>query len=177
VSEPLPIWTIGHSTRTIEEFTAVLEAHGIEAILDVRRFPGSRRLPQFQAAALESALAARGIAYRWLPALGGRRRPDADSPNVGWRNASFRAYADHVASEEFAGGLFELLTIAGGLRSAVMCAEVLWWRCHRRLISDVLVSLGETVLHIRGEEAPEPHRLTPPARLVNGALTYAEPDA
>jgi uncharacterized protein (DUF488 family) len=174
VTEPPPsIWTIGHSTRTIEELAAVLVAHEIEAVLDVRRFPGSRRLPQFQAAPLEAALAARGIAYHWLPALGGRRRPDPDSPNVGWRNASFRAYADHVASEEFAEGLFELLTIAGGLRSAVMCAEVLWWRCHRRLISDVLVSLGVDVLHIRGEEAPEAHRLTPPARIEDGALTYA----
>jgi uncharacterized protein (DUF488 family) len=169
----LPVLTIGHSTRPIEELLAVLEAHGVEAVLDVRRFPGSRRLPQFQSAALEAALAARGIAYRWLPALGGRRRPDADSRNVTWRNPSFRAYADHVAGEEFAEGLFELQMIAGGLRSVVMCAEVLWWRCHRRLISDVLVSLGESVLHVRGEEAPEAHRLTPPAHIVDGVLTYA----
>ena len=173
----LPVLTIGHSTHPIEEFLAILEAHGVEALLDVRRFPGSRRLPQFQSAALESALAARGIAYRWLPALGGRRRPDADSPNVAWRNPSFRAYADHVASEEFAEGLFELTMIAGGLRSAVMCAEVLWWRCHRRLISDVLVSLGETVLHVRGEEPAEAHRLTPPAHIVDGVLTYASEPA
>jgi uncharacterized protein (DUF488 family) len=173
VSEPLSVWTIGHSTRPIEEFVAVLAAHGIEAVLDVRRFPGSRRLPQFQSAQLESELASRGIAYRWLPTLGGRRRPAPDSPNVAWRNDSFRAYADHVASEEFADGLFDLLMIGGGLRSAVMCAEVLWWRCHRRLISDVLVSLGERVWHIRGEEPAEAHRLTPPARMVDGALTYA----
>jgi uncharacterized protein (DUF488 family) len=169
----LPVLTIGHSTRPIEEFITVLEAHGVEAVLDVRRFPGSRRLPQFQSAALEAALATRGIAYRWLPALGGRRRPEADSRNVTWRNPSFRAYADHVASEEFAEGLFELFAIAGGLRSVVMCAEVLWWRCHRRLIADVLVSLGEHVLHVRGEEAPEAHRLAPPARIVDGVLTYA----
>jgi uncharacterized protein (DUF488 family) len=172
VSEPLPIWTIGHSTRPIEEFAKVLEAHGIEAILDVRRFPGSRRLPQFQAAALESELAARGVAYRWLPALGGRRRPDADSPNVGWRNDSFRAYADHTASEEFAEGLFELLMIGRGLRSAVMCAEVLWWRCHRRIIADVLVSLGIDVVHIADATHATPHLLADPARVVGSRLSY-----
>lgn len=173
MTDPLPIFTIGHSTRSIEEFTAILAAHDIEAVLDVRRFPGSRRLPQFQAGALEAALAERGVAYQWIPALGGRRRPAPDSPNVAWRNASFRAYADHVASEEFAEGLFELLMLGRGLRSAVMCAEVLWWRCHRRLISDVLVSLGERVLHVRDASPAEAHRLTPPARTVDGVLTYA----
>jgi len=172
---PPTIWTIGHSTRTIEEFLGVLEAHRIEALADVRRFPGSRRLPQFGAEALERALASRGIAYRWLQALGGRRRPDAESPNVAWRHPAFRAYADHVESEEFAAGLFELLLIGSGLRTAMMCSEVLWWRCHRRLIADVLTSLGIEVVHVRDERHAEPHRLTAPARLVDGALSYEAP--
>jgi uncharacterized protein (DUF488 family) len=167
------VWTVGHSTRPPDDFLAVLAAYRIEALLDVRRFPGSRRLPQYQGAALDAALAERGVAYRWLAALGGRRRPDPDSPNTGWRHPAFRAYADHVASEEFAGGLLELLVVAHGLRTAIMCAEVLWWRCHRRLVADVLTSLGVPVVHVRDANAAEPHRLTAPARVVDGVLTYA----
>jgi uncharacterized protein (DUF488 family) len=112
------VWTIGHSTRAIEEFLATLGTHGIETIVDVRRFPGSRRLPQFGAAALASALAERGIAYRWIGELGGRRQPDPASPNDAWRHSAFRAYADHMATDEFAAGLFELEMIASGSRSA-----------------------------------------------------------
>lgn len=167
------IWTIGHSTRSIEEFLAVLAAHRIELVADVRRFPGSRRLPHFAADALEQSLASAGIAYRWFPSLGGRRRPDPASPNLAWRHAAFRAYADHIATEEFAEGLFELSLLAGGLRTAVMCSEILWWRCHRRLIADVLTSLGTPVAHIRDHTTPELHRLTAPARVVRGRLTYA----
>lgn len=166
------VWTLGHSTRPIDELLDVLAAYRIELLVDVRRFPGSRRLPQFQSAPLEAALAARGLAYRWIPALGGRRRPDADSPHTGWRHPAFRAYADHVHDEEFAEGLCELLTLASGLRTAIMCAEVLWWRCHRRLIADVLVTLGYDVVHIRDAHHAEPHRIAPPARLVRGRLTY-----
>ena len=169
---PGTVWTIGHSTRAVEELLAVLDAYGIETVVDVRRFPGSRRLPQFGADALEEALGGRGIGYRWIAALGGRRRPEPDSPNTGWRHPAFRAYADHTASEEFADGLFELLMIAGGARTAVMCAEVLWWRCHRRLIADVLVSLGVEVVHIRDERQAEPHRLAAPARLARGRLRW-----
>jgi uncharacterized protein (DUF488 family) len=171
------IWTIGHSTLPIEAFVARLEAHGVELVADVRRFPGSRRQPQFETTALAASLATRGVEYRWLPALGGRRRSAPGSSNLGWRHAAFRAYAEHVESEEFAAGLVELLSLAGGLRTAVMCAEVLWWRCHRRLIADVLVSLGWEVLHIRDERTAEAHRLAPPARLVDGGLTYETPDA
>jgi uncharacterized protein (DUF488 family) len=167
------IWTIGHSTRSIDELLAVLSAHHIEAIVDVRRFPGSRRLPQFAAETLEASLAASGIDYRWIAALGGRRRPDPSSPNDGWRHPAFRAYADHIATEEFAAGLFELLMIAGGLGTAIMCAEILWWRCHRRIIADVLTSLGHEVRHIRDAGEAELHRLGPPARLVGGVLMYA----
>ena len=167
------IWTVGHSTRSSEEFLAVLDAYRIEAVADVRRFPGSRRLPQFGADALAEALAAHGIAYTGIPALGGRRQPDAHSLNLGWRHPAFRGYADHVASEEFAGGLFELLVVAGGLRTAIMCAEVLWWRCHRRLIADVLTSLGVQVVHIRDAQVSEVHRIGAPGRVVGGRLTYA----
>ena len=167
------VWTVGHSTRPIEEFLAALAPYGIELVADVRRFPGSRRLPQYGEAALRTALAAHGVDYCWLPALGGRRRPAADSPNVAWRHPAFRAYADHVATEEFAGGLSELVGLAHGLRTAVMCSEILWWRCHRRLIADVLTSLDIPVEHIRDENFAEPHRLTAPARLVRGRLTYA----
>ena len=166
------IWTLGHSTRLLDEFLAVLAAHEIEHVADVRRFPASRRLPQFEASALEVSLARSGIVYQWMPALGGRRRFDPDSPNDGWRNTAFRAYADHVATEEFAGGLFELLMAANGLRTAIMCAELLWWRCHRRIIADVLSSLGAPVTHIRDARVAEPHKLAPPARIVSGQLRY-----
>jgi uncharacterized protein (DUF488 family) len=166
------LWTVGHSTRSLEEFVDLLRGYEIELVADVRRFPGSRRLPQFGSAALEAALAVHGIAYCWLPALGGRRRPDADSPNVAWRHPAFRAYADHVATPEFAEGLFELQLLATGLRTVVMCAEVLWWRCHRRLIADVLVSLGWPVIDIRDDRHAEPHQLTSPARQIDGGVTY-----
>jgi uncharacterized protein (DUF488 family) len=166
------VWTVGHSTRPLAEFLGVLGAHGIELVVDVRRFPGSRRLPHYAGDALAAALDAQGIAYCGLPALGGRRRPDPASPNTSWRHPAFRAYADHVATEAFAAGLFELLMVAPGLRTVVMCAEVLWWRCHRRLIADVLLSLGVPVMHIRGAGEAEPHRLAPPGRIARGQLTY-----
>jgi len=169
----LVVWTIGHSVRTATELIAALLPYDIELVADVRRFPGSRRLPQFSAAALEHELAAADIAYCSLPALGGRRKPAKDSPNTGWRVAAFRGYADYVDTEEFASGLMELLMLANGLRTAVMCAEVLWWRCHRRLIADVLVWLGIRVVHIRDAANAEDHRLAPPARVIGGKLSYA----
>jgi uncharacterized protein (DUF488 family) len=168
------VYTIGHSTRSANELLAALEAHGIEVLVDVRRLPGSNRLPQFDSATLEQTLAERGIDYRWIAQLGGRRRPDPDSPNTGWRHPAFRAYADHIATEEFADGLFELLMIAGGRRTVIMCAEVLWWRCHRRLIADVLVTLGFTVVHIFDADKQEVHRLAPPAMLVGHELSYVD---
>lgn len=166
------VWTVGHSTRGIDEFRSVVKAHHIELIADVRRFPGSRRLPQFEGGALEAALDDRDIAYRWIPELGGRRRPNTDSVNLGWRNAGFRGYADHMETEEFANGLMELLMLGQGMRTAVMCAEILWWRCHRRIISDVVVSLGIDVLHIRDASVVEPHKVAPPARIMSGRLRY-----
>lgn len=170
---PITVWTVGHSTRTAPEFQNVLSAHRIELVVDVRRFPASRRLPQFGAAALERDLAAVEMSYHWLAALGGRRPPAPGSPNDGWRHPAFRGYADYLATEDFAVGLFDLLMLGAGLRTAIMCAELLWWRCHRRLIADVLVSLGIEVVHIRDSERSEAHRLAAPARLVRGRLTYA----
>jgi uncharacterized protein (DUF488 family) len=168
------VYTIGHSTRSSEELIDLLEAAGIELLVDVRRMPGSRRLPQFDSPTLRDTLVEKGIDYRWIPALGGRRRSTPESLNTGWRHAAFRAYADHMATEEFADGLFELTMLARGRRTVVMCAEVLWWRCHRRLIADVLVALGFDVVHILAADKQESHRLAPPARVVRGRLTYAE---
>jgi uncharacterized protein (DUF488 family) len=175
---PIPetIWTIGHSTRPIDEFLRVLDAHRIEAIADVRRFPGSRKHPQYGREALESMLAAHGIAYLWLPELGGRRQPTPQSPNTAWRNAAFRGYADHMASEEFAHGMAKLLALAAGARSAILCAEAVWWRCHRALISDALCARGITVEHITDARHTVPHPLTQPARIVDGRLSYAGPE-
>jgi uncharacterized protein (DUF488 family) len=168
----ITVWTIGHSTRTLDEFLALLSEYRIEAVADVRRFPGSRRYPQYLEASLAATLNARGITYRWLPALGGRRRARPDSPNIAWRNLSFRGYADHIDSEEFAEGLAELLALAGGLRTTLMCAEAVWWRCHRSLIADVLCAGGTPVVHILDGRHSTLHPYTSPARVVAGRLTY-----
>ena len=169
----MTIWTIGHSTRPLDEFIAILETYAIEVVVDVRRYPGSRRLPQFNSDALARDLSKSRIDYRWIPALGGRRRSSGGAPVTAWRHPAFRGYAEYAMTEEFADGLFELLMIAGGLRTAIMCAEVLWWRCHRRIIADVLTSVGLDVVHIRDARAAEHHRLSPPGHLVGGTLSYA----
>lgn len=164
------VWTIGHSTRSSDELRSALRAYEIELLVDVRRFPGSRRLPQFGHDALRDDLTSHGLAYCWIAALGGRRRPEPDSLNSGWRHPAFRAYADYIATEEFAEGLLELLMLANGLRTAIMCSEVLW--CHRRLISDVLVSIGVSVTHIRDAKVSEEHKISAPGHLVDGELSY-----
>lgn len=168
----LTVWTVGHSTHSFEAFLSVLEPYRIEAIADVRRYPGSRRQPQYHEPTLRAALGARGIEYCWLPALGGRRTPGKQSINGGWRHPAFRGYADHLAAEEFSAGLAELIRLSCEHRTAIMCSEVLWWRCHRRLISDVLVSRGVEVIHIMSGEKSQRHRLGPPARVIDGRLTY-----
>ena len=173
----MTVWTIGHSTRSTEEFLAALAAHEIEAVVDVRRFPGSRRLPQFGTAALEASLRAGGVSYAWIDALGGRRRADAESPNDAWNNDAFRGYADHTGTEEFAHGLVELLMVVSGLRTAIMCAELLWWRCHRRIIADYLIAAGEAVFHILSGDRTEPAHLTPGVvRGDDGTLLYPKAD-
>jgi uncharacterized protein (DUF488 family) len=172
-TRPATIWTVGHSTRPLEAFLALLGAFGIRAVADVRRFPGSRRHPQYGRDALAAALAAHGIAYRWIPALGGRRNPRPDSPNTGWRNPAFRGYADYTASAEFAAGLDELLALARGAPTAIMCAEAQWWRCHRSIIADVLRVRGIEVVHIADAKRCTVHPYTAPARIVDGRLSYA----
>ncbi len=169
---PPTVWTVGHSTRSLEGLLALLATYDVEAVADVRRFPGSRRLPHFQAHELGDALERRGIGYLWLPSLGGRRRGGARPGATAWRNPAFQAYAEHTWTEEFAAGLVELLMLAYGLRTAIMCAEALWWRCHRRLIADVLVSLGLEVVHIRDASHADRHRIGAPAVLVAGRLAY-----
>src|SRR5687768_13343545 len=133
-SEACTVWTIGHSTLDADAFLAILAAYRIEAVADVRRFPASRRYPHFNDTVLRRSLDAVGIQYHGFPPLGGRRTPAPDSPNTGWRNDSFRGYADHLATDEFANGFRVLCELASGKRTAIMCAEALWWRCHRALI-------------------------------------------
>jgi uncharacterized protein (DUF488 family) len=166
------VWTVGHSTRSAEEFGEMLVAHGIKVLVDVRMFPGSRRYPQFNRTALAESLATLGIEYKHEPRLGGRRTPRADSHNTAWRNASFQAYADHMESEEFQKGIEGLLELTRDARVAVMCAESLWWRCHRSLISDYLKAAGHTVIHILSETKTEEHPFTSAARIVDGKLSY-----
>ena len=168
----ITVWTVGHSTRSGEEFGQILVAHGIEVLVDVRMFPGSRRYPQFNRAALGESLSRLGIEYRHEPRLGGRRAPRADSHNMAWKNPQFRAYADHMESEEFRDAVKGLLQVAGERRVVVMCAEAVWWRCHRSLISDYLKADGHTVVHIIDEKKTEEHPFTSAARIVDGGLTY-----
>lgn len=166
------IWTIGHSTHSAEEFNHILNVHEIAVLVDVRSFPGSRRYPQFNKEHLKESLAAVGIRYQHSSALGGRRRANPKSKNVAWKNASFRAYADHLETDEFKQGVKELLEVAATETTAVMCAEALWWRCHRSLIADYLKSLGWEVLHIASENQAEVHPYTSAARIVEGRLSY-----
>jgi uncharacterized protein (DUF488 family) len=172
-TDPATIWTIGHSTRTLEEFVALLDEYRIQAIADVRRFPGSRRYPHFASEALAESLPAHGIVYQGIPKLGGRRKVQPDSPNTAWRNASFQGYADFLATAEFAEGLAELLSLATTRRTAMMCAEVVWWRCHRSIVSDVLKLRGIEVIHIVDAKHATVHPYTSAARIVEGELSYA----
>ena len=168
------IWTIGHSTRNIEVFISLLEDNGIKVLVDVRSFPGSKRYPQFNKEALLESLNARGIRYEHSPELGGRRKARPDSRNTAWRNASFRGYADYMETEEFQKGIKRLLEVADKTGpTAIMCAEAVWWRCHRSLISDYLKSHGVEVMHILDSNKIEPHPFTSAARIVDGTLSYA----
>ncbi|SRR6266480_2648852 len=168
------IWTIGHSTRTIGEFISLLEKHGIKLLADVRLLPGSKRYPQFNKETLAHSLGKVAIRYEHFPELGGRRKPREDSPNTAWRNASFRGYADYMETEQFQNGVKHLLDRAADAGpTAIMCAEAVWWRCHRSLISDYLKARGIKVIHILDTNKTEPHPYTSAARIVNGKLTYA----
>lgn len=169
---PGTLWTIGHSTHAIDEFIALLREHGIGQVADVRRFAGSRKSPQFNPDALVPALAAAGIGYVACPALGGRRTPRPDSPHSAWRNEAFRGYADYMDTGEFRGAAAQLATLARRERTAIMCAEGVWWRCHRSMIADWLKVHGWTVLHIMGPGPAKEHPYTPVARIDDGELTY-----
>ncbi len=171
----LTLWTIGHSTRPIDEFLGLLAISRIETVVDVRRFPGSRKYPQYDKDALVATLAQHAIGYQWLEALGGRRTASPGSLNTAWRNASFRGYADYMASAGFAHGLAQLLEWARHARVALMCAEAVWWRCHRSMIADALRVRGIKVVHILDEKHATLHPMTSPARIVDGLLTYVPP--
>jgi uncharacterized protein (DUF488 family) len=174
VNTELTIWTIGHSTRPLDEFLRCLADNGIQLLADVRSHPGSRRHPQYGQSALRDSLIEAGVDYCWMPALGGRRRARADSPNTAWRNASFRGYADYMQTPEFAAGFAGMLQGAREQRTALMCAEAVWWQCHRSLIADALKAAGARVLHIMTDREAVEHPYTKPARIVNGKLTYTE---
>jgi uncharacterized protein (DUF488 family) len=172
------IWTIGHSTRSIDEFVAALETHGIKLIADVRLLPGSKRYPHFNKENLIASLGERGIRYEHFPELGGRRRAKPDSRNTAWRNAAFRGYADYMETEEFRAGVHRLLEAAAAIgRTAMMCAEAVWWRCHRALVSDYLKARGIEVAHIMNGKKTELHPYTSAARIVAGELSYATEDS
>lgn len=170
----LKIWTVGHSTRTIDDFLGLLDANGIEAVADVRSFPGSRRYPHFNAEALSETLKAKGMELVPLKKLGGRRRALADSTNTVWRSKAFRGYADYMETAEFKEGMRELMKLSRLKRTAVMCAEAVWWRCHRSMISDYLKASGVIVEHIMSSESNVIHPYTAAARIRNGELTYGK---
>ena len=168
------IWTIGHSTRTIEEFIGALQANGIKLVADVRLLPGSKRYPQFNKEELARSLREDGIGYEHFPELGGRRKARKDSRNTAWRNESFRGYSDHMETAEFANGIARLQQMADrDGATAIMCAEAVWWKCHRSLIADYLKVQGIEVIHIIDENKNEAHPFTSAARVADGKLDYS----
>jgi uncharacterized protein (DUF488 family) len=169
------IWTIGHSNHDLATFLAMLRGEAISQVVDVRRFPGSRRQPHFRRENLAASLAAEGIGYHPIDALGGRRtRQPGDSPNTAWRSESFNAYADHMLTDEFRAALNQVIRLASRDRVAILCAEALPWRCHRQLIADALVARGWAVSHIMTAGRAQTHRITEFARVSGGQVTYPE---
>lgn len=173
------LYTIGHSTRSFEEFLGILKAYGIELLIDIRSWPYSGRNPQFNIDKLEKELPTHGIAYEWLgKELGGRRSRGLgkNSPNKGWKSKGFRNYADYALGEEFRKGINKLLKLAEGKRTAIMCAEKFYWGCHRRILADHLLSMGHKVTHIVDEKRCIDHEMTPFARIKDGIIVYPETD-
>jgi uncharacterized protein (DUF488 family) len=166
------VWTIGHSTRTLEEFIEMLNSFQIEVVADVRSFPGSRKFPQFNKESLQITLPENGIEYIHLKKLGGRRKANPDSKNTSWRHLAFRAYADYMESDDFKEGIKELEEISLKKRTAYMCSEAVWWRCHRSIVSDYLKVHEWKVMHIMAVGKDQEHPFTAPARIENGELTY-----
>lgn len=166
------IWTIGHSTRTMEEFLGLLRSFGIETLADIRSFPGSRKFPHFNSENLRNVLSRNGIKYLPVPLLGGRRKVVSDSQNTQWRHPAFRGYADYMETDGFRAGINILTAEAAEHKTAFMCSEAVWWRCHRSMVSDYLKAEGWKVMHITGPGKTEEHPYTSAARLENGQLTY-----
>ncbi|HET7115682.1 MAG TPA: DUF488 domain-containing protein [Hanamia sp.] len=171
-SQNKTIWTIGHSTRSLEELVEMLHSFQIEMLVDIRSYPGSRRYPHFNKEALKISLPQNNIQYRHLKKLGGRRKVNPDSKNTVWRHVAFRGYADYMETEDFKEGINELEAIAIKQRTVYMCSEAVWWRCHRSMVSDYLKVHGWKVMHIMGLGKEEEHPYTAPARIVNGELSY-----
>jgi uncharacterized protein (DUF488 family) len=167
---PKQVWTIGHSTRTLEEFLKMLDSFQIKTVADIRTYPGSRRYPHFNKELLSTSLIVQGLKYTHIPELGGRRKPRADSTNTVWRNMAFRGYADYMETEEFRKGISQLENLAQEENVAYMCSEAVWWRCHRALVSDFLKNRGWTVYHIMSASKIEEHPFTAPAREAQGKL-------
>ncbi len=168
----MTVWTVGHSTTSLVALVRLLRTHAIDTLVDIRRFPGSRRNPQFNASALARDLPPCGLTYAHEPALGGRRPARADSPNTGWRNPGLRGYADYMLTAPFAEGVDALLARVAGGRVAIMCAEAVPWRCHRALLADRLVIRGVDVRHILSAGPAQPHAVTAFARVEGGRVTY-----
>ena len=169
---PPTLYTVGHSTRSLDAFVNLLTRHGVACVADVRRFPRSRKYPHFNDEELARTLPRSGIDYVAFPALGGRRRTTPDSPNAGWRNEGFRGYADYMTSVEFLGGIERLAERASKSPTVIMCAEAVPWRCHRSLIADAMLVRGWDVLDIVGDADPSPHKLTPFAKADGTTITY-----
>ena len=168
------IYTIGHSTHSSDDFIKMLQSFGIKTLADIRRLPGSRKFPQFDKENLEISLVRNGIKYIHLEDLGGRRKVHKDSKNTRWRNASFRAYADYMETEEFEHGIQQLKQIASQSPTAIMCSEAVWWRCHRSMVSDYLKAKGWIVLHIMDINKAEEHPYTSPAMVVGDRVFYSD---
>lgn len=168
------IYTIGHSTHTLQDFIAMLKSFQIELVADIRSYPGSRKFPHFNKETLPASLAENNIEYIHLRELGGRRKVKPDSCNMGWRVAAFRGYADYMETDNFKTAIKELEKIASGKRVAYMCAEAVWWRCHRSLVSDYFKNEGWTVLHIMGVGKSTEHPYTSPAKIKDGKLDYSK---
>lgn len=174
MSQQHQIWTIGHSTHPLEEFLEWLKEYRIEALVDIRRYPGSRKYPHFNKDSLAESLPKNDILYYHFENLGGRRKAKPDSVNQVWRHPSFRGYADYMETEEFRSTIEELKTIAAEKRTAIMCSEAVWWSCHRAMVSDQLKADGWKVLHIMGKAKTTEHPYTKPAKIEKGKLLYRE---
>lgn len=171
------IYTIGHSTRTGEEFLSILKSFKIKLLADIRTYPGSKRYPHFNKEHLQQTLSEEKIIYQHFPDLGGRRKPSRDSKNTAWKNDAFRGYADYMQSPDFKHGIKELEELASEHNTAYMCSEAVWWRCHRSLVSDYLKWKGWEVRHIMAEDKSDEHPYTSPAKIVDGKLSYKDQQA